>query len=311
MRTIASFGLLGVVACSAAGGSDPAPSPEPTDFESRVETESTQSVGLMPPPTTGAAKTGSATNSTPKSALNANTLTPSSGIVTYSWSQSQGFSTVMMNQNTGWCFLAKVTGHFVGTGEAVWIANSNGYWVLTGQSQQQGVAAEATCVPWSTIDPGFGSVSYAWNFYAYQSNNCNSCCPNGTCGVAQTNLVGTGSFCTLMGVGGAFAGGGESVAVRKNNTSWTLVVNSLQPNGTEGWAGCFQFNNGQTDKGEFDWNENQSFALVGSTPGACGLSFVRGAFGGSGDSDYTLFAPPTSWDVGATGNVWGGSRCVN
>jgi hypothetical protein len=52
----------------------------------------------------------------------------------------------------GVCGLISITGTFRGWGETVRIENQNGYWTLTGSSQQQDVAAQASCVQFSGLN---------------------------------------------------------------------------------------------------------------------------------------------------------------
>ncbi len=64
----------------------------------------------------------------------------------YGWQQGQG-PIKMIHQDDGVCFLTRVGGGFQGGGEFVWIQlGEDGYYYLTGQSAQQGVHAEATCI---------------------------------------------------------------------------------------------------------------------------------------------------------------------
>jgi hypothetical protein len=60
----------------------------------------------------------------------------------------QGGSPRLMEPVDGqFCALTSVAGKFEGGGEWVRIIETEGYWYLTGSSQQQGVAADALCTP--------------------------------------------------------------------------------------------------------------------------------------------------------------------
>lgn len=235
-------------------------------------TLSQSSVGNPSPPTDGA-KTGHVVRSKQQATSAAS---PNIATSSYYWAQGDQ-AVVMFNQNDGWCFLTYVTGHFAGRGEAVWIYNSNGYWVLTGQSGQQGVAAIAQCVGWSTLDPSDTNVYILYDAYALAY---------GGHGTVTQGLWGTGAVCSLMGVGGAFDGSGESVRVGINS-NWYLSASSGQVNGTEAWAGCFALSNGSdVYTNEFDWYQGQSTVYVNLSYGtfaACGLNWMTGKFAGSGE----------------------------
>lgn len=64
----------------------------------------------------------------------------------YQWKQGDP-PLRLIKYTDGICFLTGISGHFLGGGEQVrlWI-DSDGYWYLGGQSQQQGVAAECAVV---------------------------------------------------------------------------------------------------------------------------------------------------------------------
>jgi hypothetical protein len=63
----------------------------------------------------------------------------------YEWRQG-GNATQMTKSDRSMCFLTHVSGYFYGGGEAVEIKEQNGYWVLTGRSQQRDVQAKARCI---------------------------------------------------------------------------------------------------------------------------------------------------------------------
>ena len=59
----------------------------------------------------------------------------------------QGDAPVDLGSATGsLCALTRVAGEFRGAGEAVWITQRDGRWLLEGQSAQSGVEASARCV---------------------------------------------------------------------------------------------------------------------------------------------------------------------
>lgn len=283
MRTAVLLSVVWMAACSAPAETEPTLDPAPADIE--PASAAIPSVGLLPPPT-GPAMTGTTLAPKPVEGKVVANASPALATTVYSWNQSQGYSTVMFSQNSGWCFLSNVSGHFVGFGEAVWIANSNGYWVLTGQSQQQGVSAEATCVPWSTLQPGYSNVSYTWDNYesAIAAPNC---WVNGTCPLNKLTLWGNAGFCSLMGVGGSFSGGGSTkvhVTANPSTGSWEENVVTISTNGTEAWAGCFHFNVNSSYANEANWQQGQPEVIFNSADRGCGLESMTGNFQGSGES---------------------------
>jgi len=70
----------------------------------------------------------------------------------YEWKQdpwegrSRRFSTQMTKSDRSVCFLTFVSGALLGAGEGVEITQENGYWVLSGFSQQKNVRAKARCI---------------------------------------------------------------------------------------------------------------------------------------------------------------------
>ena len=212
-RFLGTSSVCALVACSATIGGDPnGPTSNPPAWKSASSLSAAAtplpSVGFIPPPT-GGEKTGSLSRSSTQNVM----ATPLANPVVYNWAQNQQpVSTVMMPLGQGWCFLTGVTGHFAGKGEAVYISESNGFWVLAGQSGQQDVAATATCVPWSTINPTWSNVGYSWDAYAYVSTS--------SFDWVDITLWGSSAFCSLMGVGGAFAGSFESAETYLVGANW-------------------------------------------------------------------------------------------
>lgn len=62
----------------------------------------------------------------------------------YGWRQGSG-EVRMMPENEGICSLSSVTGKFEGGGEGVYVFTRDGFWYLSGWSQQVEVAASARC----------------------------------------------------------------------------------------------------------------------------------------------------------------------
>ncbi|NOU52993.1 hypothetical protein HG263_21045 [Pseudoalteromonas sp. JBTF-M23] len=62
----------------------------------------------------------------------------------YTWRQGEGTKTLAPTA-TNVCYLTRIAGKFKGYGESVSLSKSNGYWQLSGSSQQRDVTATATC----------------------------------------------------------------------------------------------------------------------------------------------------------------------
>lgn len=251
--------------------------------ESRNDLEAAQSSALvepLPDPKPGEASIGPIAQQVPAD------LAP---LTTFTWSQYQGYSTVMIHQNEGFCYLTRVTGNFVGDGEALWIDNSNGYWVLTGRSGQQGLGATATCVTWQALNAWDGA-SFRWA--AWAANRQDPVCRETlTCGWTEQQLDYWESYCSLQGIGGAFDGFGEEAWLKPPSAGqwWNLRVKGLSSFHTQGWAGCvyvkgisFQT---RTMNEEWIWNQGQGPVDLGPVSDrVCGFSSIRGHFAGAGES---------------------------
>jgi hypothetical protein len=78
------------------------------------------------------------------------TLEMMQGLVVFtpevSWSQGQPAVPLGVKSDEGLCFLTRITGKFMGGGEEVAIRYTENGFVLTGSSQQDGVAASARCL---------------------------------------------------------------------------------------------------------------------------------------------------------------------
>lgn len=116
------------------------------------------------------------------------------GVQEYGW--YQGDSPVrIMAVGDGICGLTAVGGAFRGTGEYVHLDVVDGYWQLSGASQQQGVAARARCVLFSKFQRG-GVINYTVGSYGFTMR--------GGALVRQVAMWGDDAHCWLTGFGGDF-----------------------------------------------------------------------------------------------------------
>ena len=233
----------------------------------------------------------------------------------FTWSQSQGFSTVMWNYNSGYCYLTRVTGRFRGFGEMVRVTVSNGTWVLTGTSNQVDVAASARCVPWSNF-PNFAGAGFGWDMWV---GNQGDCANNGTC--ASQTIWGADSFCSLAGVTGrlmgtathvglSYAGDGDSADVTFPGPSWVEGSGPF-PDVLSGWqpaigafAQCLNLrqNHNMFFTGQFEWFNGDPPLDMGSVNDRiCAITGITGYFNGGGE-----FVEIT--DIGNEWVMFGGSQ---
>jgi hypothetical protein len=104
----------------------------------------------------------------------------------------------MISVNDGICGLTAIGGAFRGGGEYVRIDNVDGFWQISGASQQQGVVAQARCVSFSRFQWN-GFLHYTLGSYWFWLNSGN----NGSY-VYQVPMWGPDSHCWLNGFGGNF-----------------------------------------------------------------------------------------------------------
>lgn len=105
------------------------------------------------------------------------------------------------------CFLTRMQGKFMGSGERIHVYGSEGTWYLGGNSYQSGVSASARCIK---------SVSYSKEYLWTQGN-------------LATLMGGTSvQACFLNKITGKFRGTGENVRTYKSGDSWYLSGNSFQ-----------------------------------------------------------------------------------
>jgi hypothetical protein len=133
--------------------------------------------------------------------------------MTFNWHQGQAEVT-MVPEATHVCVLTRVTGSFKGGGEWVRVeADDDGNWRLRGASQQEDVAASATCFaksaflatgPYKEVSPPFVAIDKK------------SDCP----GNYQETWWGDAAT-YLSGVKGDFGGGGERARVNQSSGAFT------------------------------------------------------------------------------------------
>jgi len=115
----------------------------------------------------------------------------------YRWDQGQP-AVRMMAVNTGICGLTAIGGLFRGGGEHIRIENVNGFWQLSGASQQQGVSAIARCVPLSLFQTKSG-INHSTNSVAVVLNSASE--------IQKQELLSdeaSHSWCWVTGFGGKF-----------------------------------------------------------------------------------------------------------
>jgi hypothetical protein len=223
------------------------------------------------------------------------------GVQTYFWHQTFGMPIRMIRSNDGICYLTLVRGRFRGAGEKVTIANRDGYWWLEGESKQEGVAAEATCVPFFTIKRSH-PLRYTVR-PAIVWLRAGECPPLIACGYLTeygVTIAPISDYCYLTGMGGHFRGGGEWVGILHTTRGWYLMVKT----GVEGGyiraeAGCISLvgNPNQRVSGPRTWARGASpVSLAGTDAAFCSLSRVQGSYQSERDRAY-IFAAESNWYI--------------
>ncbi len=224
---------------------------------------------------------------------------------TFSWNQNLGHVTVMWPVSEGMCFLTGMSGHYQGTGENIHIELDNGYWVLTGASQQQAVTGWATCQAWSDLG-GYGYGTEEWLATSYGGNGCTwgfACgSSNYPGGATLWNGV---NFCSLSYISGNFDDGGAWMETWWNGSTWMLEDNE-DATGSYMTSGStcvgLKLSHGMAFTGQYSWTEGQApVAMLPVTEAICALTEVQGGFRGAGEQVQIS-------NFGGTWYLWGTSQ---
>jgi hypothetical protein len=204
----------------------------------------------------------------------------------YSWNLGQP-NKRLIPKNRGFCFLAAVSGHFAGYGEAAGVhLTSDGFWSLDGHSGQDALSAEAVSI--ESLTPAVfksGPKEYHWR--------------NGQPPVKMLHKnVG---ICFLSAIEGHFEGSAESVSVRlADDGYWYLEGKSNQDQlgasavGIE-WAkpGAYSI-----EAQEHNWSVGDSpVRLLEKRQGFAFLSSVSGRFLGQGEDVRVYLGDDDVWHL--------------
>jgi hypothetical protein len=207
------------------------------------------------------------------------------------WSQDNASPTQMIRSSEGICLLRSVQGRFRGHGEKITITNRAGYWWLEGESHQTGVAATATCVPFSAIKRSH-PITYSTR-PAYVWFRGGSCPPLVACGLPTMNEVVLGpttSFCYLTGMGGHFRGGLEWIRIKERNGLQYLQVNTdIERGYIRAEAGCISLAEDRSQRvtGPTTWlGGTRAVELIPPDVAFCGFSQIQGAYQNARDLAY-------------------------
>jgi len=163
--------------------------------------------------------------------------TPPSYIQQFFPGGSNDLETLTSESNT-FCYLAGVSGAFVGGGEAVEVfPGSQGSWQASVQSQQGGAEATVNCVAISAFQTEVGGPSNVGSVFWYGTNSQNTGPSGGFAWVTGTMWQGD-SVAMVSGITGQFDGGGEFVEVSQATTASAynqINVQAESPNGVGGW----------------------------------------------------------------------------
>jgi hypothetical protein len=159
------------------------------------------------------------------------------------WSQGDTGPVPLANANTNFCYLTRVSGHYVGGGESVRVyEDSTQTWYVGGSSYQQGVTASANCIPYAAFTPEPGGIDNGVGFFYQNTGTDNSCgtfgCPFSVAPPPENIWQGDAAV-MISGITGQFLGGGEWVGVAQATSPWaynTFTVIAQSPNGVGAWA---------------------------------------------------------------------------
>ena len=208
----------------------------------------------------------------------------------YSWSQGPGITEKPMELSVNsFCFLTRIAGKFEGSGEWVRVDRGGDRWVIRGASEQQGLSAQARCVPSNGRSEG--------RVYSHtQTLRWDQGQPRVWMGPTSDRV------CFLMGVKGNFNGAGERVELSKEGGNWWLGGSSAT-NDVSAWAACL-LNGDGLQAGNYSWYQGEPTLNTGlfSHAWACGLTKMQGHFQGSSEYVQTLFtARPGGYQWALTG----------
>ena len=250
------------------------------------------------------------------------------GVVRYEWRQGNP-AIRMMSVRDGLCYLSGVQGKFLGGGELVSIWNKNGYWWLGGKSMQHGVAAEAMCVPSTSINNGWMTYDTVPAWVSISAGSC----PGWPEGCARNwwhsqILRGSSSFCYLTGVSGNFDGQQKLSIVKQRDLPGALLNGDdsyylLADTNTEKAyerveGGCFEpappTSGYMWDEVNGTWDQGQrDTVLLNAREGFCFLTAVHGSFQGAGEGVSVWFsAGDNTWRLNGASQqsgVGAAARC--
>jgi hypothetical protein len=255
------------------------------------------------------------------SASIASALTPSYLSAAAEWTQGNP-DVVLINAANNFCYLDFVTGHFVGLGEAAHVfIDGNDNWEVGGASGQQGIAAGALCVPYSTFKPEAGGVDN-WTGETYDfSGPCSGCGGSGAFGVGASATFWQGDAAFLLeGVTGQFDGGGEQVTAEQASAPSAYNVlqsDAFSPNGVGGWGRALFVGVPQSGFSPLFYDSVSgpysvfaqgggfgpgvdSTTMIPTSEGICYFVQIGGAFAGGGEYvqiDVTTIGGVTYWNL--------------
>ena len=205
----------------------------------------------------------------------------------YQWNQYQGHVTVMWPVSQGVCYLTGMGGAFSGTGENVHLEIDNGYWVLTGASQQNSVSATASCVSWTDLGANGGYGYQTWGASSYGGNACSW---GGACGsnsTMQTTKMWNGfNFCSLSWISGNFGNDTDITSWFDGNDWYLRTWEGVTQSSAYGQSVCFglKIPHYLAQAGTQTWRVGQGPVYLGQADQMmCAIAEVSGTFRGSGE----------------------------
>lgn len=211
----------------------------------------------------------------------------------FGWYQGMG-ARQLESFSTHVCVLSRMSGKFEGNGEWVQVWHDNSRWYLSGNSQQHGVSAEATCYPRSGFTAN-GTARWSSERFSDWSRGVSGCYG----GASPAWLGDAGTY--LSGIQGRMVGGGEWASIEQSPSATTtsLVHSHTCAQYLTGYAHSFfagaphsgklaTFVNASTRGDVYQVpattvTNNGVAVLAPASTAMCYLTGIRGSFRGAGE----------------------------
>jgi hypothetical protein len=252
----------------------------------------------------------------------------------YSWNQGQGPKKLEL-VSTHICVLNKVAGDFDGGGEEVKIYQANGYWYISGKSQQSGVGGQSYCFAREKFLAN-GSARWTSDDGIWKSATSGKKCYSG-----QGDAWWGDATTILNGINGKLRGSGDKAFINQSNGSFTpsvLRVETCKYDSSGGYIKAYahSFFTGTPHSGnklaQYWGNEYvadsgshctipnsvngegyQDVAMAPANDAMCHFTYIGGGGNWDGGSEYVMIYPKQEggierWFLRAHSGYCGNSR---